>query len=302
MRLGAALAVAASSIGPIQAAVPSRPLTLNGAWVMNYDEDSCQLSANFGPPENRVGIRFTRYRPGDDFELLLSGEHLPGTGAIASADLLFGPAGAAWKGNATMADIGKVRIAIISSTSLRESPFDGRGRLTTVVQSRKSPPITIDAVSLSPVAPAREAAVSDLTVSLGRSQSFRLALGSMGQPMAAMRTCTDDLLRHWGFNPELGGKLRNGPVPIGNPASWATTSDYPQSALRAGASGNVRFRVDVAEDGKIVGCRILFRTRPDEFADLTCRLISRRARFNPALDAEGKPVKWFYINQVRWVN
>ncbi len=268
---------------------------------MNYDEDSCQLSANFGPPENRVGIRFTRYRPGDDFELRVSGEHLPGFGAAASANLLFGPVGSSWRGNATMADIGKVRIAMISSTSLRDSPFDGRSMLRTVARSRKLP-VMIGAVELSPVTAAREAAVSDLTVSLGRSQPFRLELGPMGQPMTAMRACTDDLLRHWGFDPALDGKLRTGPVPVGNPGTWATTKDYPQGALRAGHSGNVRFRVDVADNGQVVGCRILFRTRPDEFADLTCRLISQRARFSPALDAEGKSVKWFYISQVRWVS
>ena len=49
------------------------------------------------------------------------------------------------------------------------------------------------------------------------------------------------------------------------------------------------------------GCRVLYRTNPDEFADLTCALISKRARFAPALDAKGTPVKSFYISNVRWV-
>ncbi len=65
-------------------------------------------------------------------------------------------------------------------------------------------------------------------------------------------------------------------------------------------NGYVRFRLDVDETGNVAGCRVLYRTNPDEFADLSCKLISKRAKFAPALDAKGKPVKSYYISQIRW--
>ena len=63
----------------------------------------------------------------------------------------------------------------------------------------------------------------------------------------------------------------------------------------------VRFRLDVDPSGKPSGCRVLYRTNPDEFADLSCQLLLKRARFAPALDIANKPVKTFYINEVRWL-
>ena len=55
------------------------------------------------------------------------------------------------------------------------------------------------------------------------------------------------------------------------------------------------------ETGKPLGCRVLFRTNPDEFADRSCKALLQRAKFNPARDAQGKPVKSFYINTIRWM-
>ena len=72
-------------------------------------------------------------------------------------------------------------------------------------------------------------------------------------------------------------------------------------AIELKIKGIVRFRLDVDPTGAPAGCRVLYRTNPDDFADLSCRLLMKRARFNPALDAAGKPVKSYYINNIRWV-
>jgi hypothetical protein len=68
-----------------------------------------------------------------------------------------------------------------------------------------------------------------------------------------------------------------------------------------GFNGIVQFRLDVDAAGKITGCHVLHRTKPDLFADLTCRSITRRAKLEPALDAEGKPVRSFSVHKVLWI-
>ena len=58
--------------------------------------------------------------------------------------------------------------------------------------------------------------------------------------------------------------------------------------------------IQLSSYGKVSACRILYRTNPDEFADLSCKLLMQRAKMAPALDAQGKPVRSFYISQIRW--
>lgn len=68
---------------------------------------------------------------------------------------------------------------------------------------------------------------------------------------------------------------------------------------RGATSGLGHFRLDVDETGRAAGCRILFRTNPDEFPDRLCQALLRRAKFLPALDPQGKPAKSIYINPIR---
>jgi TonB family protein len=90
------------------------------------------------------------------------------------------------------------------------------------------------------------------------------------------------------------------PRPIGPPAAWFDASDYPASAIRAREEGAVRFALDVSATGAITACRIV---ESSGFADLdtqTCAIAIRRARFLPALDADGRAVASSFVQRTRW--
>ena len=119
--------------------------------------------------------------------------------------------------------------------------------------------------------------------------------------MQAMRTCTDDLVRAWGYDPAAMSALLRPVALIGSPATWVTSNDYPTDLLREGKLGLVTFRLDVDEVGKVIGCTVLRRAGDDAFAKKTCEILSRRAQFLPALDREGKPTKAYWISSARWM-
>ena len=123
----------------------------------------------------------------------------------------------------------------------------------------------------------------------------------MAAPMAAMRTCTMDLIKRWGYDPIVQVGLKQPAKPLNAPTKWLTTGDFPREAAMEGASGIVQVRIDLDEKGAIVGCHILHRTSPDQFADLTCKLIVQRAKLSPALDASGTPVRSFYATKIAWL-
>lgn len=84
------------------------------------------------------------------------------------------------------------------------------------------------------------------------------------------------------------------------PGGWATTSDYPTRDLRDGNQGRVGFSLTIGRDGRAESCVV---TRSSGFAgldDATCRLVMRRARFNPATDETGAVVTGGYSGTIRW--
>lgn len=90
-------------------------------------------------------------------------------------------------------------------------------------------------------------------------------------------------------------------TPRGNPASWATTNDYPTRALREEREGTTGFRVTVGPDGRVTGCSVTSSSGSADLDEATCSNVTRRARFNPATDGEGNPTTGQYSSRVRWV-
>lgn len=90
------------------------------------------------------------------------------------------------------------------------------------------------------------------------------------------------------------------PTPRGNPGSWANSNDYPARALREEKEGVTRFTVQVDANGRVSNCSVTGSSGTPELDSTTCSLISRRGRFNPATDGEGKPTSGSWSSSVRW--
>lgn len=259
-----------------------------GAWVMNYDRDSCQLMSEFGTGNDLVVLRLTRYEPGDFFELGLYGNRMKTRDARTSGTVDFG-LGA--KATASLVETGKA--AKFDAMYFSRLRFDGWDPYASAAMARsKWVPL---------MTPAQEAAVHGATIEIAGKRSFHLEFGSLAKPMAQMRDCTANLVKSWGYDPQVRDTLRSQPIPLTAIADWLRPSDYPDKALRGGHNGTVQYRLDVDPAGNVAGCYVLSRTSPDDFADTTCRMVSRRAKFMPAVDHDGNPVRSFFVHRVNWM-
>ena len=90
------------------------------------------------------------------------------------------------------------------------------------------------------------------------------------------------------------------PAPRGNPGRWASARDYPSRALREEREGVTRFRVNVNADGRVTNCSVTGSSGHSDLDDTTCKLISRRGRFNAATNGEGNEVAGTWSSAVRW--
>jgi len=85
-----------------------------------------------------------------------------------------------------------------------------------------------------------------------------------------------------------------------DPGSWVTNADYPPEARHAEIEGTVGFRLEVNSEGRVSSCTVTQSSESDLLDTTACALLTERATFEPALDAEGNPVAATYSNRFRW--
>lgn len=249
---------------------------------MNYDNDACHLIARFGEDSPVTAFKLTRYQPGDAFDITFYGKALRYDNPRMRAVIGFGVQPRSTERQAIVGDLnGKLPLIILNSL-----------RLDGAEPTRDDP-------NQPEVGPDMEREVTGIDLKV-RGKWYWLDTGPLDAPMAAMRTCLSDLVGHWGYDPAVQASLIRRPEPVGSAGTWLRSADYPDNALHKGHNGVVQFRLDIDETGSVVGCNILHRTSPDEFADITCRNLAKRAKFTPALDAKGNPVRSYYVNKVLW--
>ncbi|MCR2834048.1 energy transducer TonB [Parerythrobacter lacustris] len=89
-------------------------------------------------------------------------------------------------------------------------------------------------------------------------------------------------------------------MPRNNPGGWIISADYPKIAMLLDEEGNTDFRLTISKEGRVSGCRITRSSGFSRLDELTCRWITRRARFDPA-QRRGEPVEGSYSGRVRWL-
>lgn len=266
-------------------AAPKTPISLakTTKWEINYDEAACHLLARFGTGNEEISIRMSRYGPSDAFFVTLFGNIFATKQAIRPLEIDFGLARPNQR-DAVAGTIGNgLPMLLLGSARL-----DGW---------EENDPLELPPV----ITKEQEAKATAINLKLPGGKRFRLETGPLNVPMAAMRKCVDDLVLTWGFDPVQQATLKKPAAPLSSPGPWFGSSDYPLGAVHRGENGIVQFRLNIGKEGEIEECHIAYRTKPDKFADLTCKILSERGKFRPALDAQGNPIRSFYVNAVRWL-
>jgi protein TonB len=89
-------------------------------------------------------------------------------------------------------------------------------------------------------------------------------------------------------------------VPSNSSSNWITNNDSPRRALVDEAEGSASYRLVIGTNGRVSSCELTSPTGNRALDDATCRLITSRARFEPATDETGSKVMGIYAGSVRW--
>jgi periplasmic protein TonB len=89
------------------------------------------------------------------------------------------------------------------------------------------------------------------------------------------------------------------PVPR-SPATWFNGSDWACDWHSCDGGGSVRFALTVTPQGRVKSCEIMESSGNSRIDENTCKLLTRRARFTPARDKQGKPVEGRWESRMHW--
>ncbi|MEO5705856.1 MAG: TonB family protein [Alteraurantiacibacter sp.] len=270
-------------------------LAATSAWVVDYAEDSCALRRQFGGPETPVVLELRQFEPDSvDFQFLVSSEHFrlnrngfaDGVAVRYHPDSEFSDADLAFN----LQQVGQRRGVTFSHSLFMREQID----FTNGPQSLDN--VAREAMERSFDVAGRARRVTAIEIRNAFADDVVLQTGSLAAPLEALSNCMDELLLHWGVDAEAHRTLRQRPQPIDQP-NWArrVQQAYPMSMAMRGEQAVVRIRLDVSAEGRTTGCHTQARLGMEAFDQTACDILTDRARFIPALDANGNAIASFHM-------
>ncbi len=288
---------------PTLAKDAATPLVLKPAtpWQSVWDDDSCRMARIFGEGDDKIAFYLERYEPGDRFFLMAAGSPLA-AGRNAQAVFMFGPNGKEKEGDGENGTFGSYKPALFEGNMSLMPLSDDTDEAGEAGEAGFDPEAEAADTDVfgQELTPAQEARITYLDIVRKRGRPVRLNLGAMDKPMAALRSCMDELVTSWGIDMDAHRALTRAVAPASSPGRWLTARDYPSQLLQKNMQGLVQFRLMVGTDGKPTGCHIQRSTRPEGFDKAVCNGLMRRAEFEPALGSDGTPVASFWRSSVRF--
>lgn len=249
-------------------AFAERPPALNpkGPWVVDYADAQCIAKRNFGTSEKPLVLMIKPSPTSDVIQLNLV---KPGFDAMASEY------------------DAKLALGHGAPFAVRQINF-GSGKEYEIRQ-----------INLRADLAAGLNAASSIEW-VGRGVNTTFVTGPLTQLMKALGECRSNLREYWNIGEEREQKLRAPVAMAGSLISLFSTKDYPRQSVVQDDSGTSSVVVLIDEKGIPRECMLDETSGIASIDAMTCAVIRERGKFKPALGADGKPVRSYFKQRVRW--
>lgn len=261
-------------------------LEASSKWAVDYSDDSCALRRVFGEGTNLAQLELRRFSPGASMQVVVvtNGSKM----TRRAAQFRFEPNGAWIKSPAPVyfRNPGNFEGVIFSAT------VDAMPEVAALLSAPASPSTGGED------ADGQWAETTGFSVKDAFNTDLTLQTGAMLKPHQAMEQCLAELLTHWGIDVEAHRTLQRRVEPKDiYEVVRRVQREYPSSMLRKGMPGIVNVRLGVDETGKVSACHIQLELSDDAFERTACKELSA-ARFEPALDKDGKPIASYWTTAI----
>jgi len=253
-------------------------------WNIDFGENRCTLSRMFEGKRGTHVIFFKQAAPGERFGMTMAGDGLRkfrrGT----------------WTYLAMRRD---VPFKHLTGERYGEVPDIGRAIIIPdIFIGGEDPRQPSEGLASAGIDLAGAAKIDRVVLKLG-SSGLSFETGNLAGPIQALNVCTSDLLRAWRLDPEKHKSYRPARFTNREPIAEAIRSDYPRSALYRNEQGVFRARLIVEKDGTVSNCHVEKSTETEFLETPACTHL-RKARFEPAPDSKGKPMRSFFATTITY--
>jgi len=275
--LGASLAIAGLAA---PASAETLELQPSSDWKLDQRADTCRASRTFGEGEERVTMWLEQSGKEPSYKFTLIGNPLRNPYGRA-IEIKFG-------------DEKENLRSYISAKSSKKRPvimMFGLAIAPPDIEYGKD-------VEIEEIGAERENAITAIHLSRSIIDPIKLETGPMHPPLAFLRGCAEQLAITLARTSNSSARGKAKPAELTNARDLPRLIKYPTYLIRAEMDGSVLFRITVNASGKASNCHINRSNRPQLFDNAVCLGMLKHAKFNPALDAEGKPVASYYHSEV----
>ena len=263
-RLSLVFAVLALSSAAAAAAEPKQP---TGKWIAEFGDHQCILSRAYGGPKDVLILAFQKLPMQAGIEL-----------NVLKTD------------KRTDSARGWARIGFPKGTSV-DVAFGAY---------RVAPNIRKISVRLEDESYRSVAESGVVSLSIPRELEEGFTVPGFGAALNILDQCVVNLGEVWGISKDQQTRVGRLAKLI-EQESLFNSSDYPLGALKEDASGRTIVRHVVDEAGRPSDC-VLLKSSGNKFLDLaSCSKLLKRARFEPALDVQGRPMRSVSVTAVNWL-
>lgn len=252
-----------------------------GAWVLNYDEDSCALRREFRSDAHSAMLEMRQFEPSGGLRFTILSKDLP----------LLPVSPRYWVGFPQNSHFAGQFLSIDTMEHGRGIVFHSENGLGDRSEGGNAGGGADGNQGLSRMLGFERVFESPLT----------LETGTLEAPAAALQSCSEELLEHWGLDVEehanLSRKARS------NRASHWIEKDvagvWPSPrALRDQEQSFLNVRLIVNAEGRVDECHIQSGIGSETMRAWTCERLREMGRFDPALDATGEPIRSYWTTVV----
>lgn len=252
------------------------------AWNLEYGESRCRLARWFGDESEPHLLVFEQSAPRRRFDLTIAGPLLT---RFQRVDAFH---------------IGMERDEAMDEVDrFGRSELEGVGRAIVIGGHNIGPDLergTLRGAGID----IDEAGSIDRVVISERRVTLSFETGNMRAPFEALNTCTSEMLRRWGLDPAQHQSYVPPRLLDSGEVRRRIEARYPDKALARREEALVAFTVIVEADGSVSGCMADNATPTETLQSPACEEIAT-ARFEPARNADGEPMRSYITTNITYV-
>jgi hypothetical protein len=294
LKRAAIFGLAFFSVAAVAADKPPQHFTPAGPWAMEYADEGCRLIRKFSDGNAELTFALERFSLEPSLRLGLTGQGLA-ISHVSQIEFRWGDERPRTSEFLSVMLTDGRSAYLFPSASLNEPEISATPYKPWPSQPAPGKPL----LELLKAEKAIASRVSTVVFTKGFPVPISLELGRMAGPIEAMQKCADDLVASWGIDIGQFMTKSRAAMPANDPMRWVEPDDYSLRQLSSYAGEVVRARLVLDADGKIEKCMVEVAVR-GPFEQAVCGNIMTRAKFTPALDAEGKPMRSYWSRSWRF--